>query len=85
MGGLLGVLLAALSPEFFTHTFIGAPQAFSECLQYAWVGGSIWGVQFGGAAAVLVVSVLFRAAWRQRVQDSQADLAKQSVHGDSLL
>jgi O-antigen/teichoic acid export membrane protein len=40
-------------------------------LQYAWVGGSIWGLQFGGLASVIVGSVLFRAKWRGLTEDAK--------------
>jgi len=69
IGGILAVALASLSPEFYRHTFIGVPEAVGERLRYAWVGGSIWGVQFGGIGATFVFIALFRAAWRQRVED----------------
>jgi hypothetical protein len=65
-GGLLAMTLATLSPEFYRHTFFGVPEAVGERLRYAWVGGSIWGVQFGGLGATFVFMALFRAAWRQR-------------------
>ena len=60
--------LATLSPEFYQHAFRGVPEDLGQMLSYAWVGGSIWGIQFGGLASVIVGSVLFRAKWRH-VQD----------------
>ena len=69
IGGLLAIALASLCPEFYRHTFVGVPEAVGERLRYAWVGGSIWGVQFGGAGATFVFMVLFRAAWRHKVED----------------
>lgn len=70
IGGLLAIGLASLSPEFYRHTFIGVPEFPGERLRYAWVGGSIWGVQLGGLAATFVFIALFRAAWRQRVESA---------------
>ena len=64
IGGLAAMGLAALSPEFYRHAFIGVPEDFNQMLPYAWVGGSIWGIQFGGFASMIVGSVLFRAKWR---------------------
>jgi hypothetical protein len=64
LGGSIAMGLAALSPEFYRHTFRGVPEGMNEMLRYAWVGGSIWGIQFGGLASVIVGSVLFRAKWR---------------------
>lgn len=72
-GGVLAVLLAALSAEFYSRAFVGVPEETAARLRYAWVGGSIWGVQFGGAAAVLVISVIFRAAWRSREDSASLD------------
>jgi hypothetical protein len=70
VGGLIGVLLASLSSEFYAHTFRGVPQEAVSRLCFAWVGGSIWGIQFGGAAVTLVIGVLFRAGWRN-IEESQ--------------
>jgi len=64
VGGVLAVALASLSPEFYRSHFIGVPESTPDRLRYAWVGGSIWGVQFGGAAATFIFMVLFRARWR---------------------
>ncbi len=63
-GGLLGMGLAALSPEFFRHTFRGVPEEFAPMIRYAWVGGSIQSLTLGGLASVIVASLLFRAKWR---------------------
>lgn len=70
IGGLAAMGLAALSPEFYRHTFVGVPDNFNEMLHYAWVGGSIWGIQFGGFASMIVGSVLFRAKWMSVAKDS---------------
>ncbi len=70
VGGLLGMLLASVSPEFYGRTFIGVPDDLGPRICYAWVGGSIWGVQFGGTAALVVVCVLFRAAWRRGMEST---------------
>lgn len=63
LGGLVGMGLAWLSPEFYRHAFRGAPAEAHEMYRYAWVGGSIWGIVFGGLAAVVVGGILFRASW----------------------
>jgi hypothetical protein len=68
IGGLLGMGLATLSPEFYRHTFIGVPEDFPEMLRYAWVGGSIWGVEFGGIALTILGSFLFYARWQRRTK-----------------
>jgi hypothetical protein len=64
VGGVLAVILISISPEFYRSHFIGVPEGVADRLRYAWVGGSIWGVQFGGAAATFIFMALFRAKWR---------------------
>ena len=71
VGGLTAVGLAGLSPEFFRHTFNYVPEATGEMLRYAWVGGSIWGVEIGGFASVIFGSVVFWAKWRQAERRGQ--------------
>ena len=68
VGGLIGMGLATLSPEFFRHAFIGVPQEFGEMLHYAWVGGSILGIQFGGFVLTVLGSFLFYARWQRRTK-----------------
>lgn len=65
IGGLLGVGLSALSPEFYRRAFIGVPEDLGEMRRYAWVGGSIWGAVFGGLACVILGAVLFVPRWRR--------------------
>lgn len=67
IGGLIGMGLATLSPEFYRRAFIGVPEDFGQMLRYAWVGGSIWGVEFGGLLALVIGLVIFRARWRRRL------------------
>src|SRR5208282_113956 len=64
LGGILAILLAWVSPDFYRHAFIGVPQEFSSMLRYAWVGGSIWGVQFGGFALLVLWIVVFGLRWK---------------------
>jgi hypothetical protein len=64
VGGVLAIVLVSLSPEFYRSHFIGVPESTPDQIRYAWVGGSIWGVQFGGAAATFIFMALFRARWR---------------------
>jgi hypothetical protein len=67
LGGIAGIGLAALSSEFFRTTFV--PRGFgmgdSELPAFAWVGGSIWGAQFGGLASLIVGLVVLRAHWHR--------------------
>lgn len=63
IGGTAGVLLAWVSPDFYRNAIIGVPEEFEPMLAYAWVGGSIAGVQFGGLPAVILGLVVLRANW----------------------
>jgi len=66
IGGLVGIGLAALSPDFFRHAFRGAPSDCPDMLRFAWVGGSILGLQFGGVAALILESFAFYARWQRQ-------------------
>jgi hypothetical protein len=68
LGGLAGMSLAALSPEFYGRTFIGVPGQQGPMLPYAWVGGSIWGAEMGGLVSVVLGLVVLRANWRRAVR-----------------
>jgi hypothetical protein len=70
VGGLITMALATLSPEFYRHAFRGVPQDFGQMLRYAWVGGSIWGIEFGGFALTILGSFLFYAKWKRRMGSS---------------
>jgi hypothetical protein len=65
VGGLIGLGLAALSPEFFRRTFLAVPESAGEMLRYAWVGGSIMGAMTGGVLALVIGCILFTARWRR--------------------
>jgi hypothetical protein len=65
IGGSIAVGLATLSPEFYRHAFFGVPEDFSQMLRYAWVGGSIWGIEFGGFAMMILGSFMFCARWKR--------------------
>ncbi|MFN0055799.1 MAG: hypothetical protein ACKV0T_26950 [Planctomycetales bacterium] len=65
LGGVAGMGLASLSPEFYRSTFLDAPPELSSIRAFAWVGGSIWGVELGGLASVILGLVVVRANWRQ--------------------
>ena len=71
LGGLFAMALSALSPEFYRNAFIGVPRDTGEMLLYAWVGGSIQGIEIGGLLSVIIASVLFRAKWRRQVSESE--------------
>ena len=67
LGGLAAIGLVTLSAEFYRRTFIGVPKEFGTMLRFAWVGGSIWGAEFGGLVSVVVGLVIFRANWRRQI------------------
>jgi hypothetical protein len=67
VGGATAVGLAALSPEFYRQTFPEVPQGLGPMLCYAWVGGSIWGVELGGFASMIIGLVALRANWRSLI------------------
>ena len=71
LGGLTAMGLATLSPEMYRAAFFGVPDDFEAMLAYAWVGGSIWGVQFGGLASLIVGIFFLRANWRLRLREAQ--------------
>ena len=70
IGGGLGVGLAAFSPEFYRETFYGVPGDFGPMLAFAWVGGSIWGIEFGGFACLMLGMAILRANWHNHLESS---------------
>ncbi len=70
VGGIIALMLASLSPEFYRATFDGVPNEFSAMLRYAWVGGSIVGVQMGGLVCVFLGLVVLGTTWirKKRIQ-----------------
>ena len=67
LGGLAAMALASFSAEFYRHAFIGVPEERGAMLRYAWVGGSIWGIEIGGVLATIAVSVIYRNAERRAI------------------
>jgi hypothetical protein len=65
VGGLVGMGLAWLSPEFYQRTFYRVPVQNGELFRYAWVGGSIWGALAGSVLACVIGSVLYAVRWRR--------------------
>ena len=67
IGGAAALGLATLSPDFYRKTFYGVPSEAGPMLRFAWVGGSIWGVELGGVVSVILGLVIVRASWQRRV------------------
>ena len=65
LGGIIAILLSVLSPEFYKKTFIGVPDEFGAMIRYAWVGGSIWDVSFGGILVMIIGTIMFRNNYKQ--------------------
>ena len=68
VGGVVGLGLAWLSPEFYQRTFYRVPVQYSEMFRYAWVGGSIWGALAGSVLACVIGLVLFAVRWRENMK-----------------
>ena len=63
LGGIMGLLLSLLSPEFFQSRFHNVPKETIALMKYAWVGGSIWGIELGGFISVILGSLIFKSKW----------------------
>ena len=73
LGGLAAIGLALLSPEFYQQHFFGVPREPVPMVRYAWVGGSIWGVELGGLVSVILGLIVLRSNWfRTQEQDQLA-------------
>lgn len=79
VGGLCAVILATISPEFYRHTFFGVPEELEPMRRYAWVGGSIWGVQMGGLISVTLALVVFRSRWHALHEQAPIDIESSVV------
>lgn len=69
VGGLVAVGLATLSPDWFRTIIRGKPNGFAELLRYAWVGGSILGIEAGGCFGLILGLVAMRDNWRRRLAE----------------
>lgn len=68
IAGAAAMGLAWLSPEFYRHRIIGVPEDTGEMLRYAWVGGSILGLQLGGFLSLVATLLVLRGNWLRRIQ-----------------
>lgn len=58
LGGSIALGMAALSTEWYRGTFYVAKEiALSEIPAFAWVGGSIWGLEIGGVVSLIFVLI----------------------------
>ncbi len=86
LGGLAAMGLAVLSPERYQMAFIGVPDDYGPMLKYAWVGGSIWGVQFGGFVSLVLALVILRGNWlRLHHRDLNSPSPKTSLANEPRL
>jgi hypothetical protein len=65
IGGTAAIGLASLSPDFYRRAFFGVPEEFGPMLRYAWVGGSILGLEFGGLFSVVLGLIVLRGNWHR--------------------
>jgi prolipoprotein diacylglyceryltransferase len=65
IGGLISMMLAFLSPDFYHSHYYNAPKEKSELLKYSWVGGSIWGGTIGGFLSAIFGIVIIKNNWRE--------------------
>jgi len=64
IGGILAVVLASLSPEFYKSHYYNVPKEKIEMIKYAWVGGSIWGGMIGGLLSAVFGVVVIKNNWK---------------------
>jgi prolipoprotein diacylglyceryltransferase len=67
-GGIIAILLASLSPEFYQSHFYNVPEEKTEMLKYAWVGGSIWGGIIGGLLSAIFGVVIIKNNWKDETE-----------------
>ena len=65
IGGVIGLGLASLSPEFYQSKFRMVPKETKDMLAYAWVGGSIWGVNYGSMIAIVIGIIKTKTDWKE--------------------
>jgi hypothetical protein len=61
MGGLIGWTWACLDPRSYRSRFPDLPH--EGAAQFGWVGGSIWGIVYGGFFVVIIVTATFVVRW----------------------
>jgi hypothetical protein len=71
IGGLLAIILATLSPDFYKSHFPYSPIEKTEMLKFAWVGGSIWGEMIGGIFSAILGVVLTKNSWSKELELSK--------------
>jgi len=65
IGGIIALALATLSPEFYQSKFRMVPIETKEMLAYAWVGGSIWGANYGSIIAIVIGIIRTKINWKE--------------------
>jgi hypothetical protein len=56
-GGVISLLLACVSPDFYRNIFREVPPQLIPLMKFAWVGGSIQGAVYGGLVSAIVTAI----------------------------
>jgi prolipoprotein diacylglyceryltransferase len=56
-GGVISLLLACVSPDFYRNIFRDVPPQLVPLMKFAWVGGSIQGAVYGGLISAIVTAI----------------------------
>jgi len=73
IGGIMAIVLALLSPDFYADKFIYAvpPSEKIELIKFAWVGGSIWGELIGGLFSSILGIFIIKISWNKELSGSK--------------
>lgn len=73
VGGALAICWSGTDPLSYKSCFIGVPDETGEMLRYAWVGGSILGLQSGGLVAAITSCVAFYSRWQRLMKEHSTE------------
>jgi hypothetical protein len=72
VGGLAGVAWTTISPVSFRSAFHVVAPTQAALVRWGFVGGSIWGANLGGLAAIVTASIVVHLRYRRVVANSLA-------------